>query len=36
MNKTQSETILPEAYRTSSGIFAIDGPGTGDSRSKEH
>ena len=35
-NNIESKTLLPEAFATSSGIYAIDGPGTGDSRSKEH
>ena len=32
-NNIESKTLLPEAFATSSGIYAIDGPGTGDSRS---
>ena len=34
-DKTESKTCLPEAFETKSSVYAIDTPGTGDSRSKE-
>ena len=36
INVIESKTLLPEAFPTKTGVFAIDGPGAGDSRSKEH
>ena len=35
-DKTESKTSLPEAFKTKSSVYALDTPGTGDSRSKEY